>query len=102
MINATTINEPAILTANTYFWTPGLSADQRRRSEVKRIMEVKSYLEALGFTTQRQGDSVSATHAAGIEVAFCYRESCKNVYKSLSITRGGKRSNVTAIRKLAA
>ena len=34
-----------------------------------------------------------------IEIDFSYSESCRNVYKTCKITRNGKRSNITAVRK---
>lgn len=85
----TTPHIPEILTANTYFWTPAGSASSRRSVEKRRNNEVAQFIEA----------NQEALNAAGIEINFSYSESCKNVYKSCKITRNGKRSNITAVRK---
>jgi len=84
-----TPNIPEILTANTYFWSPGGSASSRRSNEKRRNGEVAHFIAA------NQGD----LNAAGIEIDFSYSESCRNVYKTCKITRNGKRSNITAVRK---
>ena len=100
----TTLTEPSILTANTYFWTAACNASSRRRNEERKQTEVANYLSALGFSVVRSGDNVTGTllTAKGeVRVVFHYSESCKNVYKSLSVTRGGKNSNITTIRKIA-
>lgn len=88
----TTVNIPEILTANTYFWTPSGSASGRRSNERRRIGEVTAFVEA----------NAAALAAAGIEIEFGYSESCHNVYKRCCITRHGKRSNITAVRKALA
>lgn len=93
--------EPAILTANTFYWTPACNASSRRRNEARQLATVATYLAALGFTVNDRDDRVSATNG-NVEVVFSYSESCSNVYKSLQVTRGGKRSNISAIRKIAA
>ena len=80
---------PSIMTANTYFWTPSGSASGRRSNEKRRNGEVAEFL----------AENADALKAANVEVNFSYSESCHNVYKSCKITRNGKRSNVTAIRK---
>jgi hypothetical protein len=36
-----------------------------------------------------------------ITVEFDYSESCKNVYKSLSVYRDDKKSNVSTLKKIA-
>lgn len=38
--------------------------------------------------------------AGELTAEFSYSESCHNVYKHLSITRNGKASNITQLRKL--
>ena len=86
---ATTIELPAILTANTYYWTPSSSASGRRSNEVRRAAEVQRFLD----------QHADAIRAAGLTVAFSYSESCHNVYKRLEITRNGKRSNITALKR---
>jgi hypothetical protein len=93
--------EPAILSANTYFWGAASTASNRRRNEERRQAEVAAYFEALGFEVERSGDNVFAT-GHGLEIKFHFSESCTNVYKSLSVSRNGKASNITAIRKVAA
>ncbi len=80
---------PEILTANTYFWRPSGSASGRRSNEAQRNGEVKSFIEA----------NREALDAAGIEINFSYSETCQNVYKRCQITRNGRRSNITAVRK---
>lgn len=41
---------PSILTAQTYFWKPALSANCRRRNESNRCEEVRQYFLSEGFT----------------------------------------------------
>ncbi|NLT51945.1 MAG: hypothetical protein GXX85_13630 [Ignavibacteria bacterium] len=93
------ISIPSILTANTYFWNSANSASSRRYCEEKRQNEVASFFSEIGFNVKRNGDNVIATKEE-VEVVFHYSESCKNVYKTLSITKNGKKSNITAIKKL--
>lgn len=90
---------PSIFTANTYFWTPSSNASGRRRNEEKRQSEVAEFFKSIGFEVNHIGDKVIATHG-DIEAVFEYRETCGHVYKSLCVTRNGKRSNVSAIKKL--
>lgn len=92
-------NAPAILSANTYFWTPAGSADSRRRSEDAKLSSVERYLESHKFATKRTPEHVYAT-GHGLEIDFYYSESAKNVYKSLSILRDGKKSNVSSLVKV--
>ena len=93
--------EPAILASNTYFWTPARSADQRRRNEVRNTDKVANYLSAIGFTITDQAERYVTAVKDEVNVTFYYEETCSNVYKSLSVTRAGKVSNITAIRKIA-
>lgn len=92
------ISLPEILTANCYFWNSGGSADQRRRNESNRINQVVNFFKQKGFEVTQSGHCVNAK-GFGLDVCFSYSESCKNVYKTLSVYRNGKKSNVTAIRK---
>ena len=85
----TTIELPAILTANTYFWTPGGSASQRRSNERRRADEVQCFLDA----------NAAAIQAAGIEVDFSYSESCNNVYKSVAVYQNGEKKTIRALKK---
>lgn len=97
--------EPSILTANTYFWKPGCSADNRRRNEARNAATVAAHLTALGFAVETGSGFANGTlqTAKGeIAVRFSYSESCANVYKSLTVTRAGKNSNITTLRKIAA
>ena len=94
-----TLTIPTILTASTYFWTPSASANGRRASEDKKLTEVADFLKALGFEVEQNAERVFAT-LGEIEVTFFYSESCKNVYKNLTIYKGGKKSNISAIKKL--
>jgi hypothetical protein len=80
---------PSILTANTYFWAPGSSASHRRNNEARHNAEVERFIQA----------NQAALEAAGVVINFSYSESCHNVYKHCEITRNGKRSNITAVRK---
>lgn len=90
--NGTTPSIPDIMTANCYFWRPARSASGRRSNEERRNGEVERFIEA----------NKAALDAAGIVIDFSYSESCHNVYKSCAITRNGKRSNITAVRKALA
>ena len=92
---------PNILTANTYFWASSSTANGRRKNEERNISTVVSFFPELGFDVSHDNDTVKATNGT-INVRFHYSESCKNVYKSLEVTKNGKRSNITAIKKLLA
>lgn len=110
MNNATisVIAEPSILSANTYFWSANSSASGRRCKEKKVLSEVVGYLRGIGFTVKARTDEYAAIHAstefAGqvVSVVFSYSESCANVYKSLCVSRDGRPSNITLVRKIAA
>lgn len=96
------ISEPAILSSNVYFWSPGASQSQRARSAEKKVNEVSSYLEYLGFIiSEKDCNSMTAING-NVEVRFYYHESSQNVYKSLAVFKNGKKSNITTIRKIAA
>ena len=96
----TTIVEPSILTANTYYWSPESTANGRRKNEERRTNDVANYLSDLGFEVTEHDSNNVLAQLDEIEVRFHYSESCKNVYKSLAIFKGGKKSNITALRKL--
>lgn len=93
---------PQILEANTFFWKPSINADGRRRNEIKRNEEVKNWLLSKGFDIDEdRADGVRGVKKdLDLEVIFNYSESCKNVYKNLAINKAGKKSNITALRKL--
>lgn len=93
------VAEPHIVTANTYFWRPAGTADGRRANEERRQTEVAAWLRSLGFEVVRSGDVVRGSRGE-IAVEFYYRESTANVYKSFAVTRDGRRSNITLLRKL--
>lgn len=96
----TTIEEPAVLTANTYFWTPGGNASSRRRAEAKHQGAVRQWLISLGFVEITPG--VYQHLETRLLVSFSYNESCRNVYKRLEVRYpDGRRGNILAIRKLA-
>ena len=95
-----TLNAPSILTANTYFWSSASSASLRRRNEERHQAVVADFFGSLGMSVSQNGNDVIG-EKDGIVAVFSYSESCKNVYKHLSITRNGKRSNITALSKLA-
>ena len=80
---------PEILTAKTFFWTPGRHASERRSNEARRNGEVADFIAA----------NQAALDTAGVVIDFSYSESCSNVYKTCRITRNGKLSNITAVRK---
>lgn len=94
------IAEPQILTANTYFWSPSSSANGRRSNEERKTNDVAAYLKSLGFQITKHDSNNVLAENGEIEVHFHYSESCKNVYKSLCVFKGGKKSNITALRKL--
>lgn len=94
------MTEPSILGINTYKWKPASSASARRAAEVKTLNQVSSYFKEIGLEVKTDEDSVSG-EAVGLSVVFTYRQSCKNVYKSLSVYSNGKKSNITALRKFA-
>lgn len=90
MTTATTeITLPEILTANTYYWRPASNASSRRANEKRHAETVQRFLDA----------HADAIRAAGLTVEFSYSESCNNVYKRCEITRNGKKSNITALKK---
>lgn len=95
------VTEPSILTANTFNWSPRGNAGGRRSAEVHYQAVVAEYFKALGLTVSQSGDTVTGENDT-IHARFEYSESCKNVYKSLCIHKNGKKSNITALRKLAA
>jgi hypothetical protein len=97
----TAIVEPDILTANTYFYSAGRWASHRRSNEKRNTGAVENYLIELGFSTTNDGRTVTGKRD-NICVKFSYSESCHNVYKHIAVMRDGKRSNITALRKIAA
>lgn len=97
--SSTSIQEPSILTANTYFWSPGRNAGSRRSAEERNLSNVAEFFRKIGMEVTEEGDSVIGKKD-GIVARFTYSESCKNVYKHLHITRNGKNSNITALCKL--
>lgn len=91
--------EPAILTAKTFFWRPSGNSTGRRQNEDNRIAEVASFFESIGMETELFPGGVTGRKGE-IEATFTYSESCKNVYKHFHTTRNGKTSNIHALRKL--
>lgn len=95
------IQVPSILVANCYFWNPCGSASQRRSSEAKKHSVVTQFFISIGFDLIGSNGSVSSfarvTCGKRVEVAFEYRETCKNVYKRLNISISEKRSNITGL-----
>jgi hypothetical protein len=85
----TTIEIPAIMTANTYYWRPSSSASGRRANEKRHTDTVQRFLDT----------HAAAIAAAGLAVEFSYSESCHNVYKRCEVYRNGKKSNITALKK---
>jgi hypothetical protein len=86
--NEKTVCAPAIVTANTYFWTPAGNASGRRSNEDRRMKEIEDFGNA--FST-----------VPTIRVSGEYRETCKNVYKSMSyeVLKNGewKSTNITGL-----
>lgn len=76
-----------------------MSASQRRRNEERNLANVAVFFQSIRMNVTEQGDKVIG-EKDGIRAVFSYRETCKSVYKSLSVTRDGKSSNITSIRKL--
>lgn len=83
-----TVEVPAILEANTWFWKPAPSASMRRANEQRRMAEVEAWLYSNAETLQ----------AGRFEVEFSYSESCNNVYKKLVVYHNGRRSNLLALK----
>ncbi|WP_426492407.1 hypothetical protein [Hymenobacter sp. 102] len=91
--------EPMILTANTYYMK-GFGGSAGRSNERKVIKEVADYFTEIGLTVTV--DEGGCTGTNGIVEAICtYSQSCKNVYKTLTVYNKGKLSNITALRKLS-
>lgn len=90
-------SEPEILTANCFHWRSFGVASSRRSAENRRQTQAGEWLEKAGLKVSYSGNSVSAV-GEGIEVEFSYSESCNNVYKSFSVYRHGKKSNIKGLR----
>lgn len=69
--HARSIVIPMIVTANTYFWTSGGNASSRRYNESRRNDEIQNFIDQL--------DRIPTVSVSGE-----YRETCGNVYKSMS------------------
>jgi hypothetical protein len=94
-----TVARPTFLTANVYFWSPAGSAAQRRRNEDNRHAEFTAWLESLGFTCVRRGDTTCAVHPDGRSADLVYRESVNHVYRTLQVYNAkGRRSNITILK----
>lgn len=95
---------PYILTANTFRWSPSQHASGRRHNEKKRIQEVSEFLLLYGFSVSIfETEIIAIGH--GLRVDFNYRETCNNVYKSLSVHKvlpdfSLKKTNITALKKV--
>lgn len=95
------IIEPNILTQSTFFWKPKTNARDRRDAENYYHNEVAEFFSAIGLRVTRRGDCTTGEFN-GIKAVFYYRQTASNVYKTLEVTkRGGKKSNITALRNLA-
>ena len=95
------ISIPKVVTANTYFWTPGAVANIRRSNEEKRLREVADWLKQMGFDTAKKNiDTILGIledkHGT-IEVEFHYSESARNVYKHFRVRRNGQNSNIKGL-----
>lgn len=77
-----------------------MTSSNRHRNEERRTDEVANFLTSLGFELTKNDTNNVIGELNGLEVHFHYSESCKNVYKSLAIYRNGRKSNITALRKL--
>ena len=97
--------EPAILSASCYLWKPSPCGKVRRDSEYRKLTEVRTYFEWLGFRVECDREnhlSATVTHPqyGVVTVGFSYTESATAVYKGLSVTRDGKKVNIHLIRKI--
>ena len=95
--------EPAILSASCYLWKPNPCYKVRRDSERRKLAEVRTYFEWLGFTVtsdRRSHPTATMAHPVYgvVTVGFSYTESDTAVYKGLSVTRDGKKVNIRIIR----
>lgn len=79
-----TIEIPGVVTANTYFWTPGMAASCRRANERRRETEIETFCETLN-------------HIPGIEISGYYTESCNHVRKSMTYMVNDKITNLTGL-----
>ena len=101
----TRIEEPSILTANTYYWNANASAGGRRSNEKKRLFEVENFFKKIGLVAVGNDGSkvwgrTRKNAKINLEVEFSYSESCNNVYKHLTVLKDGKGSNIKSLRKL--
>jgi hypothetical protein len=100
------VNEPRIISANTYFWSSASAASSRRSNEERHQASVAAWFDELGMNVTRWDDKVKGSihhPVLGlVEAWFVYRESCHNVYKTLKVMRAGCTSNVLTLRKIAA
>lgn len=92
-----TITIPSILTANCYFWTPGQRSHERTYNEKRHQNTVAEFFESLGFEVERLSGQTMNAKKGCIEVQFYYYESTRNVYKSFTVYRDGKKSNISII-----
>lgn len=83
------MNIPDIMTANCYFWKPSGSASGRRANEKRHCADVQKFID----------EYKDVLDAAGIEIEFSYSESAKKVYKRCTITKHGRRSNITVVKR---
>lgn len=96
------VSEPRILTAPVYFWRPASNASGCRSNEQRHIADVAAWFRSLGLTVRTDSSGAWAQSADGTLLAeFQYNESCNHIYRHLSVWRNGKKSNITALRKLA-
>lgn len=70
-------------TKGTYFWKPGMNANQRRSNERRNSFHVKAVFEG-----------------KQIEVQSYWSESCRNVYTGFTVLVDGVKKNLAALRKL--
>lgn len=100
MTTTTMISEPSILTKNTFFFKPACSSSSRKSMEKRHRNTVSAYLTALGFDVTISETGAIVGERGELSVRFHYHESCHNVYKTFSVCKNGRGSNITAIRKL--
>lgn len=93
---------PEVLTAKTYFWNPGNSANQRRQNEETQAVAVYDFVLAIGFELNDSGLWERHYQNQVITIEFDYAETVNNVYRTLKIWRDGKKSNMSIIKKIAA
>lgn len=100
------VPEPAILGANTLHWAAATSPRCRYENQRWHVGAVERWFLSIGGTLQTsEPHRVSATwnrNGENVQATFSYEETVRNVYKTLHVTRNGKRSTIRLLRQIAA